>query len=158
MSMLQKVGHTNGYSQDLFSALRDEMNRTFSRLEQGWLPVPKAWRLDEDVFLPRLDVREDKKQMLIEVELPGVHEKDVSVSISNGRLMIKGHKKSEREEKTQDIYISERMFGDFQRVIELPGGIDEDKIEAKFEKGILRVTAPKRADAIKSEKTIRIGT
>jgi HSP20 family protein len=156
--MLQKAGHTNGHSQDLFSALRDEMNHTFSRLEQGWLPAPKAWRLDEDFFMPRLDLREDKKQISIEVELPGVHEKDVSLSLSNGRLVIKGHKKSEREEKTQDIYISERMFGDFERIIDLPDGVDEDKIEAKFEKGILRITAPKRADAIKSEKTIRIGT
>ena len=158
MSMLQKLGHTNGYSQDLFSALRDEMIHAFNRLEQGWFVPLKAWRSEDDLFQPRLDVHEDKKQFSIEVELPGVHEKDVSVSLSKGRLVIKGHKKSEHEEKTQDTYISERMFGSFERMIELPDGLDEDKIQAKFEKGILRIIAPKRADAIKSEKTIPIGT
>jgi HSP20 family protein len=158
MSMLQKAVHTNGSSQDLFSALHDEMNQALRRLELGWFDHPKAWRSDEDMFQPRLDVHDDKKQLSIEVELPGVHEKDVSLSISNGRLVIKGQKKSEREEKTQDRYISERMFGAFERVIELPDGLDEDKIQAKFEKGILRIVAPKRADAIKNEKTIPIGT
>ena len=79
MSMLQKAVHTNGSSQDLFSALHDEMNQALRRLELGWFDHPKAWRSDEDMFQPRLDVHDDKKQLSIEVELPGVREKDVSL-------------------------------------------------------------------------------
>jgi HSP20 family protein len=159
MTMLEpskKIGAQNGGSYDLLSAIRSEMDQAFNRLEQGWVSLPRSWKFERDYLQPSLDVHENGKQVSIEMELPGVDEKDVTLSISNGKLVIKGQKKSERKETSDNCYLSERIFGSFERSLELPAGVDEDKIEATFEKGILKIVAPKRADAIKAEKQIPI--
>jgi len=71
-------------------------------------------------------------------------------------MTIKGEKKSEREEKEENYYLAERSYGKFERSLSLPETIDEDKIEAKFDKGVLKITAPKKPEAIKAEKKIEI--
>ncbi len=81
---------------------------------------------------------------------------NVDVKLANGVLTIKGEKKEEKEEKEKDYYLSERRFGSFQRSFQLPEGIDEDKIQANFEKGVLTVKLPKGAEAQKPEKKISI--
>jgi HSP20 family protein len=87
---------------------------------------------------------------VVEAELPGVDEKDVSVTLANGVLTIKGEKKQETEEKGENYYRSERSFGSFERSIPLPDTIDDAKAEAKFDKGVLRVTAAKKPEACNS--------
>ena len=134
------------------------MNRVFERFETGlpgWtLPVA---RWPAAVMVPDLDVRENDKAVTIEVELPGVDEKDVTVTFNNGYLTIKGEKKAEREEKKDNYYLAERSFGSFERSLRLPDTLDDSKIEAKFDKGVLKVTAPKRPEAQKAERKIAIG-
>ena len=108
------------------------------------------------MILPEVDVREDEKQVTIEVDLPGVDEKDVSVTMANGILTVKGEKKSEREEKEENYYLAERSYGKFERSLTLPETIDENQIEAQFDKGVLTIVAQKRPEAIKAEKKIEI--
>jgi HSP20 family protein len=143
---------------DIFAAMREEMDRMFERLEHGWPRWPSliSRRFGRPVMLPEVDVHEDDKQLMIEVDLPGVDEKDVSVTMANGTLTIKGEKKSEREEKEENYYLAERSYGKFERSLSLPDTIDPDKIEAKFDKGVLTITAPKKPEAVKAEKKIEI--
>jgi len=143
---------------DLFSSMRDEMDQIFGRLERDWPQWPGLFGRS-DVgrgMVPELDVRENDKTITIEAELPGVDEKDVSVKLANGILIIKGEKKQEREEKEENYYLAERSFGSFERSLRLPDTIDDGKVEARFDKGVLKVIAPKRPEAVKAEKKIEI--
>ena len=94
---------------DIFTAMREEMDRMFERLEHGWPRWPSliSRRFGRPVMLPEVDVHEDDKQFMIEVDLPGVDEKDVSVTMANGTLTIKGEKKSESEEKEENYYLAD---------------------------------------------------
>lgn len=103
-----------------------------------------------------VDVRDDGKCLVIEAEIPGVEEKDVSVTLADGLLTISGEKKTEKEEKKDSYFLSERTFGSFRRSLRLPDSIDEAQVEARFDKGVLRITAPKKPDAVKSERKIEI--
>ena len=92
-----------------------------------------------------VDVVESDKEFVITAELPGVDERDVEVSVSDGMLAIRGEKRQEHEEKSADRYLSERSYGNFQRMFGLPRGTDEGKVEARFHNGVLSVTIPKPA-------------
>ena len=109
-------------------------------------------------MMPELDVRESSDSITIEAELPGVEEKDVTVTLANGLLTIKGEKKQEKEEKSASYHITERSFGSFQRSLRLPDTVDDSKVEARFEKGVLKVTAAKKPEAVKAERRIEIKT
>jgi HSP20 family protein len=142
---------------DLFSAMRSEMDRIFERFEQGFPRFPQLFRSGEgSAIAPELDVRESNTSLTIEAELPGVAEKDVSVTLTDGILTIKGEKKQDKEEKTDNYYLAERSYGMFERALRLPDSIDEAKIEAKFDKGVLKITAAKRPEAVKEQRKIEI--
>lgn len=141
---------------DIFSAMRDDMDRLFERFEHGWPRWPTAFSRAERMTMPELDVRESADAVTVEAELPGVDEKDVSVTLGNGVLTIKGEKKQEKEEKGENYHVTERSFGSFERSILLPDTIDESKIEAKFDKGVLKVSAAKKPEAVKPERKIEI--
>lgn len=141
----------------MFEEIRDEMNRVLERFESGWPRwtslAPLRW--PTSLVVPDLDVHENDKSFTIEVELPGVEEKDVTLSVNNGYLTVKGEKKTEREVNKDNYHLAERSFGSFERSLRLPDSLDDSKIEANFTKGILKITAPKRADA-KAERKIAI--
>ena len=144
---------------DFFSAMRDEMDRVFDQFERGLLRWPSPSRRDGGAsapMSPELDVRENADAITIEAELPGVDEKDISVTVANGMLTIKGEKKQEKEERNENYYLAERSYGTFQRSLRLPDSIDDSKVEAKFAKGVLKVTAAKRPEAVKAERRIEI--
>ncbi len=107
---------------------------------------------------PQFDVCETDDKIKVTAELPGMDEKDVDVTLENNVLTVKGEKKAEKEERKHNYYVSERSYGQFRRVVPLPMGIDEDKIKAKFKKGVLTVTLPKTEQAQKSGKSIEIST
>jgi HSP20 family protein len=142
---------------DIFSAMRSEMDRMFERFEHGFPRFPQLFRSENgSVLVPELDVRENGTTVTIEAELPGVEEKDVSVTLANGVLTIKGEKKQDKEEKSDNYYMAERSYGAFERALQLPDSVDEAKVEAKFDKGVLRITAAKRPDAVKAQRKIEI--
>jgi HSP20 family protein len=110
---------------------------------------------------PRVDVSETAKEMRLTVELPGVAEKDIDVSLSGDELTIKGEKKSDRDE-TKDAdegrvyHRVERSFGAFQRTMTIPFDVEPDKISAEFRDGVLTVTLPKPVGAAEQPQTRRI--
>jgi HSP20 family protein len=145
-----------------FDSFRREIDQLFERFpEAGWrLPFHRpAWldRAWEGIGLnPAVDIVEKDSGYEITAELPGLDEKNIEIKVANGTLVIKGEKKEEKETREKDYYVSERRYGSFSRSFQVPAGVDENKIEANFSKGILTVTLPKSAEAIKNEKTIEV--
>lgn len=144
---------------DPFSAIRAEMDQVFdSFLGRGYGRFPMLSRGDDrDAVGPSIDLRETETEFVIEAELPGMDEKDVSVTLNNGILTLKGEKKSEREGKKDDYHLMERSYGSFQRSFRVADVIDADEVKAAFDKGVLKVTMPKRPETMKGEKRITIG-
>jgi HSP20 family protein len=104
--------------------------------------------------IPSTDVAETEKEVLITAELPGMDEKDIEVSLNHDRLVIKGEKKEEQEEKRKDFYRKERRFGSVYREIPLPCEVVADKVNATFAKGVLKISLPKTPEAQK--ETVKI--
>ncbi len=109
-----------------------------------------------NAFNPKINVSETDKELRVVAELPGLDEKDVSATLDNDMLVIKGEKKSERESKEENFYTKECSYGEFRRAIALPNYVDREKIDARFNKGVLTVTLPKTAEAAKQQKKIEI--
>jgi HSP20 family protein len=84
-------------------------------------------------------------------------EKDIDVRLSEDTLTIRGEKKEEREEREEgNYYVSERRYGSFQRSFRVPKGIDPDKVDANFQKGVLTITLPKTPEAQQKAKKIEV--
>ncbi len=151
-----------------FESLRRQVDRMFEDFGRGlglWRPfgrsmldVRPSWLEEGWGKAPAVDICEREKEFEITAELPGMDASNIDVKLASGVLTIKGEKKEEKEEKEKDYYVSERRFGSFQRSFQLPEGVDEDKIQASFEKGVLTIKLPKGAEAQKPEKKISIGT
>ena len=144
---------------DPFTAMRAEMDRVFdSFLGRGFGRFPVLSPVGEnEAIMPSIDVRETDKELVVEAELPGMDEKDVNVTLHDGVLAIKGEKKAEREENKDNYHLMERNYGSFERSFRVGEAVDPDQVKATFEKGVLKVTMPKRAEAVKAEKRIPIG-
>lgn len=131
--------------------IREEMNRlfddSFRRLGRG------DW---EGAFAPAVDVIEHTDNYLVRADLPGLTKDDVTVTLQDNFLTIKGVKKHEAEAKDANFYRRERLSGTFARVIELPTGVDAKKIDASFKDGVLHVTLPKREEAKPREIDIKV--
>ena len=108
--------------------------------------------------MPRSDVVETEDGIEVTVELPGLEQKDIEVSLSDEALTIKGEKKVERKDEKKGYYISERSYGSVFRSIPLPAGVDSDKAEASFKNGVLTVELPQRPEAKAKVKKIEVKT
>ena len=123
--------------------LRDEIDRLFespltelarsSNLLSGWNPA--------------LDLYEDKDNLYVKVELPGMKREEIDVSLHEGSLSISGERKSEQKHEDAEVYRAERFFGRFQRTVALPTPVAAEKVKAQYKDGILNITLPKTEEA-----------
>ncbi len=121
----------------------------------------EPFRAFEGIFRPSfpvVDFAEHDKEYIVSAELPGMDEKDLEVKLSSGVLTIRGEKKEERKEEQPSYRVSERRYGSFERSFRLPEGVEEEKIDAKFVKGLLTIRLPKSKEALQKEKRIPIKT
>ena len=130
--------------------LRREIDRlfedTFGRGEGG------------TTFTPAVDIRENQNELSLDVELPGLNPQDVEITAENGVLTIRGEKQTERKEGDDSRYhIVERSYGSFLRSFQLPQGLDESRIEATYNNGILSIQIPKSALAQPKKIQIKSG-
>ena len=149
-----------------FETLRREIDRLFDDFDGGFRRWPAgrspfnaapSWRSEFTwPAAPAVDLVETDKGFEVTAELPGLDEKNIEVKFVDGVLTIKGEKQEEKEEKKKDYYLHERSFGSFHRALHVPAGVDSDKIDATFKKGVLKVTLPKSAEAQKAEKKIAV--
>ena len=146
--------------------LRQQVDHLFEDFHRGSLVSPFSRGLfDVESFLPRdlisrglpaVDITEKDNSFEITAELPGMDQKNIEIKLSNGSLIIKGEKKEDKEEKHKGYYLSERHYGSFERVFNLPKGVDAEKIEAHFSKGVLSISLPKKPEAMKADKVVPI--
>lgn len=124
---------------------------------RGMIGFAPMWRGDASWGgIPAVDVVEKDKAYEITAELPGIDEKNIELKVSGGILSITGETSEDREETQKDYCLSERRYGSFERCFRVPEGVDADKVEASFRKGVLTVTLPKKPEARKPEKKIDI--
>jgi HSP20 family protein len=123
--------------------LRDRMNKLFedmaaSRGEEKDLAT-SSWA-------PAVDIYETEGEVVLTAEIPGIEEKDIEIKVEDNTLTLRGERKFEKETKEENYHRIERAYGSFFRSFTLPGYVDQDKIEAEHENGILKVRMPKRAE------------
>lgn len=116
----------------------DELGRLFWGLERHRRPSEMALS-----WSPAMDVKEGEGELTIMADLPGVDKKDVTISVEENVLTLKGERKSEKEEKKGDYSWKERRYGFFARSFTLPKSVDADKVMAKMENGVLEIHIPK---------------
>ena len=144
--------------QDPFQSFRSEVDRLFDSF-LGGLPSLTSFRQgfpSGPGMTPTLDIKENEKEITVKADLPGMDEKDINLTIHNGLLSLRGEKKSEHTDQRDNYHVMERSYGSFQRSIRLPETIDEDKAEARFDKGVLTITLPKRPETVSAQKKIQI--
>ena len=146
---------------DPFFSLQRDVNRAFEDVFKGFGSMPSAmpsvWG-GNGVAAPKIDVKETEKGIEVTAELPGVDEKDIELELDDDVLTIKGEKKLEKEEKDEKTgyHLMERSYGSFARSLRLPFAVKSEAVTAEFDKGVLKVTCPKPAEAVAAAKKIQI--
>jgi len=139
-----------------FELWRREVDRLFESALSEW---PMGFDLSDrkgNGFLPEVEVTETDKEVKVTAELPGIEEKELDVTIDGSGLSIRGEKRHEREEEKKGYHFSERSYGAFHRHVPLPDGLLRDRAEAKFKKGVLKVSIPKSPEAQKRRKALNV--
>ena len=127
-----------------FSTLQDRMNRIF---RESFNPESPEEALTTANFAPPVDVYEDEHNITLKIEVPGIDEKDINVSIENNTLTVRGERRFEKDEKEENFQRIERMYGSFTRSFTLPNTVDTEQVSAHYEKGVLRIRLAKKAEA-----------
>jgi HSP20 family protein len=143
-----------------------EMERWFDRMvEDFWrrpfpsLLRPERWWPAETgmmMRMPAVDVYDEKDDVVVKAEIPGLLKEDISVQVTDSTLTIKGEKKREEEVKEDNYYRRERSFGSFTRAVALPCDVKADQVKASFKNGLLDVRMPKTEEAKKKAVTVKI--
>lgn len=153
------------------ATLREEVDNLFERFAEDWPSLPrlfgKGWTypvadierrfsLPSLEITPRVDVSESDNTYDIAVELPGMTEKDIEITLSDDSLTVKGEKKEEREEKKKNYHVRECSYGSFQRTFRVPSGVDQSKVDASYSKGVLNISLPKTVEAKSNKRSIEV--
>jgi HSP20 family protein len=138
---------------DMFSNLQREIDRVFSDFGRG---LPALGDFGKGAMSLKVNVAETDKTVEVTAEIPGVDAKDIDVQLEGGVLTIKGEKKEEKDEKQKDYHVVERSYGMFQRSFTLPADVDDGKVEASFDKGVLKVVLPKTPTAESKSQKIEV--
>jgi HSP20 family protein len=135
----------------------DQMFEDFlgRRLRPFW---PERWwpAASMKITTPAVDLYEEKDDIVVKAELPGMEKDNIEVNLSDNRLTIKGERKQEEEVKKEGYYRSERSYGSFVRTLELPRKVQTDKVKAAFKSGILEIRLPKTEEAKKKETAVKV--
>ena len=115
-------------------------------------------KLMAGTFVPPVDVYEDEHKLVLKLEIPGVNDGDLDIRLENNVLTVKGERKFEKDEKEENFHRIERQYGSFLRTFRLPNIVDQEKVEANYEKGILKIKVAKRAEAKPKQIKVGVGT
>jgi HSP20 family protein len=129
---------------NVFGPLQREVDRLFDEFGRGFGTLAVAGSVS---LMPSMDISETDKEFVITVELPGLERKDVDISLEDNVLTIRGEKKVEAspDDKNKNVHVSERSYGVFYRVLQLPGTVDPASVQATMSRGVLKITIPKPA-------------
>src|ERR1700679_3855238 len=135
------------------STLQDRINRVFRESYTGG----QDEALTTSTFAPAVDVYEDEHKVALKIEVPGIDEKDIDVQVENNILTVHGERKIEKEEKEENYRRVERHYGSFTRTFTLPQTVDTEKVAATYDKGVLKIALPKKAEAKPKQIKVNIG-
>ncbi len=141
---------------DPFAEVADLRNRMDEIFGEFFGQTPFAIAATEAVWSPLVDVHETKEGFLLQVELPGVKQEDIQVSMVGDTLTLKGERKRETEVKEDSYHRIERSYGTFQRSIVLPSVLDPNRVKATYREGVLEIQLPKKEEA--KPKEIKVET
>ena len=136
-----------------FVTLQDRMNRLFRDSQGG-----QEEALTTTTFAPPVDVYEDEHQIMLNIEVPGIDEKDIDVRVENNTLTVHGERKFEKEEKEENFRRVERQYGSFTRTFTLPQTVDPENVQANYDKGVLKIQLAKREEAKPKQIKISVGS
>jgi HSP20 family protein len=156
----REKSQTPANQEDFFDPMvtfRREVDRMFDDFLNGFgrstlRSMANGWQ----GVTPVIDVAETEKDMVITAELPGVSEREVEVTLAGDILTIKGEKKAEQEQKNGDATYVERRFGSFSRSLRLPFEVKDEKVDAKYDKGVLTIRVPKPAEIQNAVRRIEV--
>jgi HSP20 family protein len=132
--------------------LQNRLNSLF-----GNLNTETESALTTSSFIPAVDVYEDEKKVVLKLEVPGIDEKDLDVSVENHTLTVKGERKFEKEEKEENFHRIERRYGSFYRAFTLPTTVDTENVNAKYEAGVLKLELNKKPEAQPKQIKVKVG-
>ena len=141
---------------DPFVSFRREVDRMFDDFFNNFGRGLRGPGADWRAVTPTIDLTEDDKELVVTAELPGLSEKDFEVTLSGDVLTIRGEKRAEQEERRGGATYMERRFGAFARSIRLPFEVGDDKVDARYDKGVLTVRVPKPPEAQRATRRIEV--
>jgi HSP20 family protein len=123
--------------------LREKMNRLF---EDAVTARGEEKEMISSTWTPSVDIYETENEIILTAEVPGIDEKDIDIKIENNTLSLQGERKFEKETKEENYHRIERSYGSFFRSFTIPHNVDQDRIEAEHESGVLRILMPKKPE------------
>ena len=138
-----------------FWDMQSEMNRMLDDMVGTMFRRPQRQLAGVTEWAPAVDVVTKNGDLVVRAELPGVKQEDVDITLQNNVLTISGERKAEQEEERGGYYVRERRYGSFSRSFTLPEGVDESKVRARYENGVLEVTV-EGAAAVQEPRRIQI--
>ena len=137
-----------------YPTVEDRVNRL---IREAYSPVGPEEALTATSFAPPVDIYEDEHYITLKLEVPGVDEKDIDVRIENNTLTVHGERKFEKEEKEENFRRVERHYGSFTRSFNLLDSVDAEQVRAHYDKGVLKITLAKKAEAQPKRIKVNIG-
>jgi len=131
------------------------MNRLF---RESFSEAGRDESLTTSSFAPAVDVYEDEHKVTLKIEVPGIDEKDIDVRVENNTLTVHGERKIEKEEKEENYRRVERQYGSFTRTFNLPTSVDSEHVSANYDKGVLKIALPKKAEAKPNQIKVNVGS
>jgi HSP20 family protein len=148
---------TNWESLREFSAMQERMNRMNRLFRESNSPEGPEEALTTTTLAPPVDIYEDGHNIVLKIDVPGIDEKDMDVSIQNNTLTVHGERKIEKEEKEENFRRVERQYGSFTRSFTLPSSVDPEQVTAHCDKGVLKINLAKRVEAKPTQIKVNIG-
>ncbi len=133
-----------------------EFENLHNNLMRYFDDFPTFRKTFSDDFTPRMDIVEKDDTILIKAEVPGVDKKDINISVQDRVLTIEGEKKQESVDENSNYYRAERVYGAFKRQFELPEEVETEKVDAKYENGILTIDLKKKEVVKPETKVIKV--
>ncbi|UCC40987.1 MAG: Hsp20/alpha crystallin family protein [Candidatus Aminicenantes bacterium] len=123
--------------------LREKMNRLF---EDAFTARGEEKDLMASTWTPSVDIYETENEIVLTAEVPGIEDKNIEIKIEDNTLSIKGERKIEKDTTEENYHRIERAYGSFYRSFTIPHNVDQDKIQAEHESGVLKIKMPKKAE------------
>src|ERR1700674_1994941 len=140
------------------SAMQDRMNRMNRLFRESYSPEGPEEALTTTALAPPVDIYEDEHNIILKIDVPGIDEKDIDVSVQNNTLTVHGERKIEKEEKEENFRRVERQYGSFTRSFTLPSSVDPEQVSAHCDRGMLKINLAKKAEAKPTQIKVSVGS